>query len=87
MDTPFQQRGLDFIREFHENSSNGFKWILTAIDYFTRWVEAGSLLQSSSTSIVEFLEIHLVIRFGVPTKITIDNASVFKIAELIDLCA
>ena len=30
---------------------------------------------------------HLVIRCRVPTKITIDNASVFKSAKLIDLCA
>jgi hypothetical protein len=29
VEAPFQQWGLDFIGEFKENSSNGFKWILT----------------------------------------------------------
>eukprot|EP00253_Pinus_taeda_P034527 PITA_34527 len=40
VEAPFQHWGLDFIGKFHENSSNGYSWILTAMDYFTKWVEA-----------------------------------------------
>jgi hypothetical protein len=40
VEAPFQQWGLDFIGEFKDNSSNRYRWILTATDYFTRWVEA-----------------------------------------------
>jgi hypothetical protein len=40
VETPFRQWGLDFIGEFKDNSSNGYRWILTATDYFTRWVES-----------------------------------------------
>jgi hypothetical protein len=40
VEEPFQQWGLDFISEFKENFGNGYRWILTATDYFTRWVEA-----------------------------------------------
>eukprot|EP00253_Pinus_taeda_P023948 PITA_23948 len=40
VEAPFQRWGMDFIGKFHENSSNGYLWILTAIDYFTKWVEA-----------------------------------------------
>lgn len=36
----FQQWELELIGEFKGNSCNGFKWIITATDYFTRWVEA-----------------------------------------------
>jgi hypothetical protein len=39
VEVPFQQWGVDFISEFKGNSSNGFRWILTATMYFTRWVE------------------------------------------------
>ena len=37
---PFQQWGLDFIDEIHPPSSGQHKWILTATDFFTKWVEA-----------------------------------------------
>jgi hypothetical protein len=40
VEAPFQLWDLDFIGKFHPNSSNGYKWIITAIDYFTRWVKA-----------------------------------------------
>jgi hypothetical protein len=37
---PFQQWGLDFIGEIHPTSSGHHRWILTATDYFTKWIEA-----------------------------------------------
>jgi len=37
---PFQQWGLDFIGEIHPASSRQHRWILTATDYFTKWIEA-----------------------------------------------
>jgi hypothetical protein len=40
VEEPFQQWGLDFIGEFKDNSSNGYRWILTTTNYFTGWVEA-----------------------------------------------
>jgi hypothetical protein len=40
VEEPFQQWRFYFIGEFKDNSNNGHCWILTAIDYFTRWVES-----------------------------------------------
>eukprot|EP00253_Pinus_taeda_P010005 PITA_10005 len=44
--------GLDFIGEIHPSSSGQHKWILTATDYFTKWIEAipcrGSLVSHST---------------------------------------
>jgi hypothetical protein len=40
IEAPFQQWGLDFIGEFKDNSSNGYRWVLTTTDYFTQWVES-----------------------------------------------
>eukprot|EP00253_Pinus_taeda_P008087 PITA_08087 len=37
---PFQQWGLDFIGEINPSSSGQHRWILTATDYFTKWIEA-----------------------------------------------
>eukprot|EP00253_Pinus_taeda_P011725 PITA_11725 len=36
---PFQQWGFDFIAEIHPSSSGHHRWILTATDYFTKWIE------------------------------------------------
>jgi hypothetical protein len=38
IETPFKQWELDFISEINPTSSGQQKWILTAIDYFTKWV-------------------------------------------------
>lgn len=35
VETPFQQRGLDFIGEFKYTSINGYRWIFTTTYYFT----------------------------------------------------
>jgi hypothetical protein len=79
---PFQQWGLDFIKEFKENSSNGFKWILIGTDYFNRWVEAIPMKREIDNVVKELLEEIIVTRFCVPTKITTDNAKEFNSTDL-----
>src|SRR4051812_40035505 len=39
---PFLMWGIDMIEEIKPNASNGHRFILMAIDYFTKWVEAAS---------------------------------------------
>jgi len=40
IERPFQQWGLDMIGEINPISSQLHKYILTTVDYFTRWTEA-----------------------------------------------
>jgi hypothetical protein len=68
---------LDFIGEFKENSSNGYRWVLTTTDYFTRWVEAIPTKKATKEVVMKFLEETIITRFGVPTKIT-TNEFFFK---------
>jgi hypothetical protein len=68
IEAPFQQWGLDFIGEFKDNSSNGFKWVLTATDYFTRWVEVIPTKRETDIVVKEFLEDRIITRFGVPCQ-------------------
>jgi len=86
IEAPFQQWGLDFIGKFKENSNNGFKWILTCTDYFTRWVEVVPLKVATSRVVIKFLEEHILTRFGCPIKITTDNAKAFDSLELTNFC-
>jgi hypothetical protein len=37
---PFRRWGLYFIREIHPSSSKGHRFVLVAIDYFTKWTES-----------------------------------------------
>eukprot|EP00253_Pinus_taeda_P026370 PITA_26370 len=83
---PFQQRGLDFIGEIHPSSSGQHKWILTATDYFTKWIEAIPRRQANDSTIIQFLEGNILSRFGYPEKIITDNAAAFKSKNMINFC-
>ena len=87
VEVPFQQWGLDFIGEIHPPSSAQHKWILTAIYYFTKWIEAIPSRQATDTIIITFLESNILSRFGCPTKIITDNATTFKSRKMIDFCS
>jgi hypothetical protein len=86
IEAPFQQWGLDFIGEFKENSSNGYRWVLTTTDYFTRWVEAIPTKKATKEVVMKFLEEKIITRFGVPAKITTDNAKYFSSMALNEFC-
>ena len=83
---PFQQWGLDFIGKFKEKSSNGFCWILTVTNYFTKWVEAIPTKSVTEKVVIDFIEERIIIRFGTPLKITTDNAKAFSSEAVNDLC-
>jgi transposase InsO family protein len=86
VEAPFQQWGLDFIGEFKENSSNGYRWILMATDYFTRWVESIPTKKAIEEVVMNFLEDRIITRFGIPSKITTDNAKAFSSYALVEFC-
>jgi transposase InsO family protein len=82
---PFQQWGLDFIREIHPASSGQHRWILTATYYFTRWIETIPTRNASHKVIIGFLE-DIMARFGCSNRINIDNDASFKAEPLIQFC-
>jgi hypothetical protein len=82
---PFQQWGLDFIGEIHPSSSGQHRWILTATDYFTKWIESIPTRNATHKVIIGFLE-DILSRFGCPNKIVTDNATTFKVEPLVKFC-
>ena len=82
----FQQWGLDFIGEIHPSSSGQHKWILTATDYFTKWIETIPCRQANDSTIIQFLESNILSRFRCPEKIITDNATAFKSKKMINFC-
>nr|GEU76600.1 reverse transcriptase domain-containing protein [Tanacetum cinerariifolium] len=66
----FDVWGLDFIRPFP--SSKGNKYILVAVDYFSKWVEAKALPTNDAQVVVKFLK-SLFSLFGTPKAIISDR--------------
>ena len=86
IEAPFQQWGLDFIGEIHPPSIGQHKWILTTIDYFTKWIEAALVRNATDVVIIKFLTENILSRFGYPRKLVTDNAQSFKSEKLINFC-
>jgi len=78
---------LDFIGEIHPPSSGQHKWILTAIDYFTKWIEVVPSKKATDDVIIKFLETNILSCFGCPKNIIIDNAKYFRSKEMIEFCS
>ncbi|GKA79698.1 reverse transcriptase domain-containing protein [Tanacetum coccineum] len=67
----FDVWGIDFMGPFP--SSNGNKYILVAIDYVSKWVEAQAFPASDARNVVNFLK-RLFARFGIPKALISDRA-------------
>nr|GEX36905.1 reverse transcriptase domain-containing protein [Tanacetum cinerariifolium] len=66
--------GIDFMGPFP--SSKGNKYILVAIDYLSKWVEAKALPTNDARVVVKFLK-SLFSRFGTPKAIISDRGTHF----------
>ena len=86
VETPFQQWGLDFIGEINPISSGQDRWILTATNYFTKWVEVVPTRQATDIVIIDFLLSNILARFGCPRKIITYNAKTFTSSKLFRFC-
>ena len=53
------------------------KFLLVAIDYFTKWVEAEALATITETKVQNFVWKNIVCRFGIPRTIISDNGRQF----------
>nr|GEZ15289.1 reverse transcriptase domain-containing protein [Tanacetum cinerariifolium] len=70
----FDVWGIDFIGPF--SNSKGNKYILVAVDYLSKWVEAKALPTNDARVVVKFLK-SLFSRFGTPKAIISDRGTHF----------
>ncbi|GKA25361.1 reverse transcriptase domain-containing protein [Tanacetum coccineum] len=75
----FDVWGLDFMGPFPQ--SRGNKYILVAIDYVSKWVEAQALPTNDAHVVVKFLR-SLFARFGVPKALINDRGTPFCNSQL-----
>ncbi|GJX72733.1 reverse transcriptase domain-containing protein [Tanacetum coccineum] len=58
-------------------SSNENKYILVAIDYISKWVEAQAFPTNDARNVVNFLK-RLFVRFGIPKALISDRGTHFR---------
>ena len=75
---PFSVWGIDVIGRIAPKASNEHEYILVAIDYFTKWVEAAPYSMLKAKHVTLFLENNIICRFGVPQEIISNNGSYFE---------
>nr|CAH65879.1 OSIGBa0160I04.5 [Oryza sativa] len=78
---PFRGWGIDMIGMINPPSSKGHKFILVATDYFTKWVEAIPLKKVDSGDAIQFVQEHIIYRFGIP--LTTDQGLIFVSDEFV----
>ncbi|RVW84685.1 Gag-Pol polyprotein [Vitis vinifera] len=75
---PFSVWGIDIIGKISPKSSSGHEFILVAIDYFTKWVEAASYARLTSSGVASFIRSHIICRYGVPYELISDRGVHFR---------
>nr|XP_027189420.1 protein NYNRIN-like [Cicer arietinum] len=83
---PFSMWEMDVIELIEPKASNGHRFILVAIDYFTKWVEAASYANVTRSVVVKFIKRELICRYGLPNKIITDNATNLNNKMMKELC-
>ncbi len=68
----FHRVALDTARPLPETKA-GTKYILVAIDHYSKWCEAKAVVDHSAKTASKFLEDDIICRYGVPKFVLIDN--------------
>ncbi|XP_055806917.1 uncharacterized protein LOC129875663 [Solanum dulcamara] len=78
--------GMDVIGPIEPAASNGHRFILVAIDYFTKWVEASSHKSVTKKVVTDFVRNNIVCRFGIPHSIITDNGANLNSGLMHEIC-
>ncbi|RVW37749.1 hypothetical protein CK203_100849 [Vitis vinifera] len=64
--------------EISPKSSSGHEYILVAVDYFTKWVEAASYARLTAARVAKFIRLHIIYRYGVLHELISNRGVHFK---------
>ncbi|XP_015933177.1 uncharacterized protein LOC107459461 [Arachis duranensis] len=73
---PFSQWGVDLLGPFPVGPGQ-VKYLIVAIDYYTKWIEAEPLASISSSNCRKFMWRQVITRFGIPETVISDNGTQF----------
>ncbi|GAU10124.1 hypothetical protein TSUD_420000, partial [Trifolium subterraneum] len=73
---PFAWWGMDILGPF-PTAARQVKYLIVAVDYFTKWIEAEPLAKISASNILRFFKRDVLARFGIPQVVVTDNGTQF----------
>nr|GFA00227.1 reverse transcriptase domain-containing protein [Tanacetum cinerariifolium] len=82
---PFYKWGIDIAGPFSE-SPGKVKFLIVAMDYFTKWIEARPVVTITGAQVKNFVSENIVCRFGLPGEIVPNNKKQFKDNPFKDWC-
>jgi hypothetical protein len=82
---PFEKLGIDLIGPLPITATQK-QYIIVAIDYLTKWIEARPIPAKEAQQITKFLLEEIITRHGVPKELISDNGLEFANQQMIDFC-
>jgi transposase InsO family protein/predicted aspartyl protease len=82
---PWERLGVD-ITGPHPRSRRGHIYILTVMDYFTKFVEAVPMANQEATTVARALMENVIVRYGAPIQILTDQGTNFDGNLFRELC-
>ena len=78
--------GIDVIGAIEPKAANELRFILVAIDYFTKWVEAASYASVTRSVVVRIIKREVICRYGLPSKIITDHGTNLNNKMMAEMC-
>ncbi|KAL8134606.1 hypothetical protein AgCh_009579 [Apium graveolens] len=82
---PFAMWGMDILGPFPMAMAQR-KFLIVAIDYFTKWIEAKPLAKIIARKVAQFLWENIMCRHGIPRILVTDNGTQFNNEEFKKYC-
>ncbi|RDX64039.1 Tf2-9, partial [Mucuna pruriens] len=77
--------GVDILGPF-PLAPGQIKFLIVAVDYFTKWIEAELVVVISTEKVKKFLWKKIICRFGLPAIIVLDNDTQFAAKSTAEFC-
>ncbi|KAL2227669.1 UNVERIFIED_CONTAM: Retrovirus-related Pol polyprotein from transposon [Sesamum indicum] len=82
---PFDQWGIDIVGPFPPAQAQK-KFIIVAVEYFSKWVEAEAVAKISEREVINFIWKNIICRFGIPRILISDNGTQFQGRKITEWC-
>ncbi|KAL2230583.1 UNVERIFIED_CONTAM: Gag-Pol polyprotein [Sesamum indicum] len=82
---PFDQWGIDIVGPLPPAQAQK-KFIIVAVEYFSKWVEAEAVAKISEREVINFIWKNIICRFGIPRILISDNGTQFQGRKITEWC-
>ncbi|KAL5574095.1 hypothetical protein UlMin_023692 [Ulmus minor] len=82
---PFAKWGIDLIGSL-PTARGQLKYVVVAIDYYTKWVEVEPLAKITEQNVTNFIWKHIICQFGIPQELVSDHGTQFENEKLRSIC-